>query len=441
MVVQLFLRLLVAALVVWSAVSAAPVLRVDVAIIGGGPCGLATALALRKASPFAKIAVFERNAELLPMGSSIVISKPGWAALKCIDPNACSQLKKRSAPIESLVIVPLAGEGAAAAPGFARNALKVFGAVNAVLRVFRLPRFGIVRSNLWHEVRSTLAARVVEVCGPESLRKDHALEAFSEAEGGGFALAFRGAGGLTPVHASIVLACDGARSDCRELAAREPAADAVLDDVGKSVWRGLTPTVDLRGRCTVLRDTVNSDGVLAITFPAGGGLGGGGGASWTVTGPAVSGRALNADDARHRLLASLPPRDASNAPLEALYCCVEEAPFVIENRLKVRNFGPGAPAFCSNTNGLAFLGDAAHPLRPTGEGVALAFEDAWQLADIVKASPGSAVCADALRCYEAARLPQVRQISELVKDRAEGYYTNSTKATFKKGRPLRPTPL
>ena len=30
------------------------------------------------------------------------------------------------------------------------------------------------------------------------------------------------------------------------------------------------------------------------------------------------------------------------------------------------------------------LGDAAHPLRPTGEGTALAYEDAWTLGDILR---------------------------------------------------------
>ncbi|KAJ1474245.1 hypothetical protein T484DRAFT_1833156 [Baffinella frigidus] len=432
---------------------------IDVAIIGGGPCGLAVALALRKASPAATIAVFERDAHLKPVGSSVVISSSGWAALKCIDPDVCKRLKAQSAPIEFLRVVPLDDDtGKAAAPGLARGALRLFGAVNTALKFLRLPSLAFVRSNLWHEVRGTLAQRVAEVCGAGTLRTNHALEALAEAPDlrGGFYLSFAhpaSANGTASTHvrATVVLACDGARSASRELAPREPGAAAVLWDEGKSVWRGLAPSVDLAGQGTILQDTAATDGGRsAVTFPAGGG----GGASWTVIAPSVAGRAGNADDARRRLTLALPPRgDGSYGPLEDLWRCVDAAPTVLEHRLQVRVFGgpnAGGPSFCSNTNGLAFAGDAAHPVRPTGEGLALAFEDAWQLGAIVAASPEQAVTADALRCYEAARLPQVREVSEKVRALAESYYTDGAAAEApavkqaakaKKNPRLRPTPL
>jgi salicylate hydroxylase len=435
---------------------------IDVAIVGGGPCGLAAALALRKASPTCSIAVFERDAELKPVGSSVVISPAGWAALRCIDAPVSQRLKKLSAPVEFLRIMPLDGNaGEAAAPGLTRVALRLLTAVNTVLRFLKLPRLGFARSNLWHEVRSELAARVAEVCGAGTLRQDHALEALAEApNGGGFDLSFahasraNGSGGggalSTPVRAKVVLACDGSRSACRELAPREPNAAAVLVDEGKSVWRGIAPSVDLAGRGTFLRDTAaRNGGRLAVTFPAGGKAGG---ASWTVIRPSAKadGRAADSDDARRRLLAALPPRgDGTYGPLEDLWRCVEAAPFVLEHRLQVRVFGPGAPSFCSNTNGLAFLGDAAHPVRPTGQGIALAFEDAWQLGALVQAAPdGGVVDADVLRCYETARLSRVRQVSEKVRAMADAYYADTSAASKPPAAEketkiplLRPTPL
>ena len=72
---------------------------------------------------------------------------------------------------------------------------------------------------------------------------------------------------------------------------------------------------------------------------------------------------------------------------------------------------------------VAYLGDAAHPLRPTGEGTALAFEDAWTLGDLLcraaAAEPAS------LRAFEEARRERVRAISEAVKASANRFYDAS----------------
>ena len=113
--------------------------------------------------------------------------------------------------------------------------------------------------------------------------------------------------------------------------------------------------------------------------------------------------------------------------------------------------------FCSALNGVAFLGDAAHPVRPTGEGIELAFQDAWQLGAIVKASPDLLPDADMLRCYEAASLPRVRHVSEKVRAVVNAYYkvdegstsgregtgqTDGSPRSNKKAPPrLRPKPL
>ena len=84
--------------------------------------------------------------------------------------------------------------------------------------------------------------------------------------------------------------------------------------------------------------------------------------------------------------------------------------------------GEDRKGVCSALNGVAFLGDAAHPVRPTGEGVTLAFQDAWQLGAIVKASPDLLPDADMLRCYEAASLPRVRYVTDKVRAVANDYY-------------------
>lgn len=71
---------------------------VDVAIIGGGPCGLATALALSKARCLrgAAVEVFESDA-FGPKGASIGLSETGWAALAGIDAEAAQRVRATGA--------------------------------------------------------------------------------------------------------------------------------------------------------------------------------------------------------------------------------------------------------------------------------------------------------------------------------------------------------
>ncbi len=65
-------------------------MHADVAIIGGGPSGLATAHALSKAlRPGAKIAVFERAPAItVPRGAGLGLEVNGLKALRAIDQGA-----------------------------------------------------------------------------------------------------------------------------------------------------------------------------------------------------------------------------------------------------------------------------------------------------------------------------------------------------------------
>lgn len=76
----------------------------DVAIVGGGPTGLACALALlraaamRSSAPRSSIGIFESDS-FEPKGASIVLSKTGWKTLKCIDKGTYKDAKSCSVPI------------------------------------------------------------------------------------------------------------------------------------------------------------------------------------------------------------------------------------------------------------------------------------------------------------------------------------------------------
>jgi len=70
-------------------------------------------------------------------------------------------------------------------------------------------------------------------------------------------------------------------------------------------------------------------------------------------------------------------------------------------------------------DGLIYVGDAAHPVRPTGQGMALALEDAVNLGDLV-AKHGLGV--GAFRMYEQQRYQPIKDISNKIRKAAEESY-------------------
>jgi 2-polyprenyl-6-methoxyphenol hydroxylase-like FAD-dependent oxidoreductase len=111
------------------------------------------------------------------------------------------------------------------------------------------------RAHLWHDVRSALRIRACERLGEDALRSGHALIALA-VDDDAVTLRFTTGSGETAVRAQLVLACDGSRSTVRELSP-DPAC---LLDQGKSVWRGMAPTVDCGGVATTY---IGSNGKLS----------------------------------------------------------------------------------------------------------------------------------------------------------------------------------
>jgi 2-polyprenyl-6-methoxyphenol hydroxylase-like FAD-dependent oxidoreductase len=56
----------------------------DVAVIGGGPSGLATAFGMWGCT---SLAVFKRASSLCPVGGQVILFQPAFAALKALDPS------------------------------------------------------------------------------------------------------------------------------------------------------------------------------------------------------------------------------------------------------------------------------------------------------------------------------------------------------------------
>jgi 2-polyprenyl-6-methoxyphenol hydroxylase-like FAD-dependent oxidoreductase len=94
---------------------------------------------------------------------------------------------------------------------------------------------------------------------------------------------------------------------------------------------------------------------------------------------------------------------------------------MIEGKLQTRDF---TKPWASATPRVAFLGDAAHPLRPTGEGTALALEDAWTLGSLAVAAESTDDFCDpaTIRQYEALRGARVEAVSNAVRISANRFY-------------------
>lgn len=332
---------------------AASAASVDVAIVGGGPCGLATALALQRADLGLSIAVFERDAyPFRPKGGSIQISKPGWAAIEAVDAATAATIRSTGTPVLQVRIRSLDGERSLA-PLPLRAALGLASRVLRLLRRLGLPYGEISRTHLWHDVRSVLARRVESLCGEGTLR--HGLDLTARAGASPEqeqVLAFTDAvdGGRVEVRARLVLACDGASSAVRALSSAPAVVaerDRLLIDEGKSVWRGLAPSIGCDGQATFYR---GDGGQSALLFPAGADAG----SCWTVIAESVAGRATDSEDARRRLAEFGLPARTAPALLEA----IAASELVIENKLSVRDFeldwASGEPA-------VAYMGDAVRP--------------------------------------------------------------------------------
>lgn len=346
-----------------------------------------------------RVEVFESDA-FAPKGASIAISKYGWAALKAIDLDAARLIRATGEPVTRISLKSLGGASLTPAP--VRAFMAIVGVLFGLLRRLGIRR-GLWLTHLWHDVREVLRQRV-QARGI-ALRPSMKLVALSQPEGDSFVrLGFEDG---EEVAARLVLACDGASSACRRLLASEPN-DLLLDE-GKSVWRGQALGLDTGGEATFYKDETGRSGLV---FPAGAGQG----SSWTLICNSVAGRSASSEEARARLTAALP------AELDrTLRQAIDSSPLMIEGKLQTRDF---TKPWASATPRVAFLGDAAHPLRPTGEGTALALEDAWTLGSLAVAAESTDDFCDpaTIRQYEALRGARVEAVSNAVRISANRFY-------------------
>lgn len=417
--------------------------KLDVAIIGGGPTGLSTALALmRGAGPDAaanKMAVFESDS-FAPKGASIVISKPGWAALKCIDPQVWRKAKRDGAPVSALFFKDFSGRHRLPRP------IRWF--VWSLYPLLRSLNFGIVKANGWHSFRSTLLEGAMDVSRDlgyaangdydakelKLVRSNMQLsDVNTSMEDDRVLLTFQDG---TRVSAAIVLACDGTFSTIRkcleEKSSSLPSKPFLIDE-HRTVWRGTAPNIDAKNIATFYvaspRGSGEGESATACIFPAGKTTPG---ASISIVMPTVPGRASDSEEARVRLKSALAKFGTIDGDILKTIDGVEH---MLEHKLHVRDFD-AHPSLASGHERIAFLGDSAHPLRPTGEGVAIALEDAWTLGKLAKdaaekrketnsSSSSDIFTPELLSQYVKGREKRVTAVCESIREFAESFYDDN----------------
>ena len=385
-----------------------PPSAVQVAVVGGGPAGLAAACALRARGFDAH--VFEAADALLRRGTGtgIMVSANGWRALEACDEALPPALRAAGVQIVRQNIT-VCDEGGGVVRAFGRAAQEQ-------------EQYGHAQYNVpWADAHAVLAARLPEDvvhCGSKAL--GYRLEGRGE---GGVALLLEGG---QEVRCAMLVAADGAGSALRAqvAAGASEGSESGGHDVrptSQLLWNALIPTERLEGVSRELPGvhragevefvTCGRDGKAILAFDSGAdGL-----TSWYLT--------LDESDAPQAVRAALRSggfggfghagradalREAFSAfpGALALLRATDEAA-IFERRLADRQ-PLSEEQWCDGP--VVLLGDAAHPMVPSqGQGTMVAFEDAADLAACLEAAAGAGPAVAAAR-YARARAARAARI-------------------------------
>lgn len=382
----------------------------DVAVIGGGPSGLAAAhSALRALGPGARVAVFERSSALAEIGGQVGLMRPALDALDAINPSKTLS-------------------GAVEARGVQRTALRRLSSTGELEDEMAVGAKQIVIA--WYQLQRALANELPDGVLRLGLELE-SVENVGEEGTDGVTLRFRNRRddvSEEPVAARVVVGADGNLSRLRALLFGKE--DEVPEYAGSAIWR-----MFLRGEFPGLETGVSNvwsgDGkVLSLQkMDKDGGetrVYVSGQAGWpeerlgeldrqryigAEDGSASGGRTSKAE--RLERFASL----FSEFPQEVIEFakahCEQES--VLEHPIFFRP--PGRPWGRGHAT---LVGDAAHVIPPNmAMGTPLAFEDAVALGHAL-AEHG---CTEkALRTYEEARMGRVNTIAAAAIEQTGKFY-------------------
>lgn len=328
-------------------------------VIGAGPAGLATAIALRRAQ--IEPAVFERAGELHEVGSGLTL----WPnAMKALDEIGVAEaVRAVCLPLDGIAMRSWRGTDLDVTPGEAMA--RRYGGTGAALH--RSELIGALKRQLG-EATITLGATCV------GYRAEH--------------------GGVTALFADgreergdLLIGADGLRS----AVARQLLGDQPLRYAGFAVWRAVT-TFDLGQR---IGTTSLGPGAQFGLFPMTGGR-----VYWFASRNAPEGSRIGDHPHRQELLARF---GAWHTPIAAVIEATDPSAIIatdIYDREPKWNWSRGS---------VTLVGDAAHPSTPNlGQGACQAIEDAAVLARCLRDQPDIVL---ALHTYETRRAPRANALT------------------------------
>lgn len=193
-----------------------------VAVVGGGPGGLATAIALSKV-PQVTVHIYEKDEVLREVGAGINIGPNSWTVLELL--GAADSLDSGH---QSNVVLNMNGRTGDELHRTARPGDPAWPAAGWTAR----PTIRTQRTKL----QSALLAHVP----PGTIRLSKKVESIADLGAGGVALAFADG---TRETADLVVGADGIRSAVRDSA----WPDYRIAFTGTTIWRALLPLEDLAG--------------------------------------------------------------------------------------------------------------------------------------------------------------------------------------------------
>lgn len=367
-----------------SEVSTKVINRMNIAIIGGGIGGLATAIALLKHG--FNVQVYERAQALRPIGAGLTLTPNGLNSLDAIHPGMAELLKQAGSQLKTLTLKRSTGE------------------TIALQQMTLVQQYGQPMLNIqWSRLQAILAS----VLPPDIIHLNHRCIGFQQHEN---SVETHFENGKT-VQSDLLIGADGINSVVRQ----KLIGDGSPLYAGRMSWRAviqyphelLSPNsatlITAPGKNIMLIDV--GDG---YTFWGAGAL---------LTDDSVCQRAT---DAKARMLEIFAEW---TEPVEAILKATPADDIVerpICDRIPLPRWSSGR---------VTLLGDAAHPVVPTfGQGANSAFEDAYELAECLSSAPS---IEGALEAYDRSRIPRLEAIYTQSAHRGERSYKPDSETVFR----------
>eukprot|EP00899_Mesostigma_viride_P029383 jgi/Mesvir1/962/Mv17515-RA.1 len=376
---------------------------VDVAIIGGGPGGLAAAHAVKKAG--LSVRVFESAAEYTTRGGALPMYPNGLAALEGIKKSFSGLAISLGSESQTAQLLSADGAEQYAGPFL----------LSAHFVAYGKPFVWLAWSALCDMLRKELS--------DDELSSGHTFSRFEPCEGG-VRLFFEGKTGS--IKAKALVGADGSLSVvAKQLLGKEGRPDYK----GVMTWTGQftvpLPTPPAQGEAPTPPLAKPNEVVMVNAGDQNFALQWAGRrvACWTATAP------LREDDisplqegARSRVLDRF--KGWPDAVLQAIRATPSEAvrEAGVYDRPPLASWGEGP---------VTLLGDAAHPMRPTlGQATCMALEDAHVLGEKLAEGAKSGDLESALRGYEEERSKRTKVVQVRSRSEAERAYRETPEELY-----------